>query len=208
MKKLFFLTLFSMFFALSLFAGPFGLKNGMSFEEVTQACGGISPRRIADDDRYFISPVKKHSAFETYIAWINSDYGLYYIKANGPDIKVNNHGDEIKDRFYSLLVSLSKNYGEAYVENRLKIEDPLGVHGDDDWRYDFVHGNRDLYAEWTDFSECKDEIKNEVSGVFLGVKCMDGYNEFYVSVEYELKNNDLVEASEDDPLIYPIRYKK
>ena len=95
---------------------------------------------------------------------------------------------------------MSNTYGEAWVEDRLKMEDKYGFHGDDTWRYDFAHGDRILCAVWLDFSRCKDVIKNEISEVFLCVECLDEYNTFCVWVEYELKNNDLVESSEDDLL--------
>lgn len=57
----------------SLYAGPFGLSKGMSFEEVTEACNGKRPQRIENDDRYLIEPAKSHSTFKTYLAWISDE---------------------------------------------------------------------------------------------------------------------------------------
>ena len=81
MKKIAVLILGLLLFSSFLYAGPFGLSNGMTLEEVTEACNGEIPKRIAQDDRYFIVPSKSHSTFTTYIAWISEDYGLYHIRA-------------------------------------------------------------------------------------------------------------------------------
>lgn len=76
----------------TLYAGPFGLSNGMSLEEVTEACDGQMPRRVENDDRYLIMPSKSHSTFKTYLAWISDDFGLYYIRAISDDISTNKCG--------------------------------------------------------------------------------------------------------------------
>lgn len=102
----------------STFAGPFGLKMGMSLSEVAEACGGETPEYIADD-RYIIHPVKSHPLFEGYVAWIGEKNGLYYIKGISREIQATGYGAEIKQDFERLLSPLEKKVWKisAYKQN-------------------------------------------------------------------------------------------
>lgn len=67
MKKIVLLAIISVFsISVASAAGPFGLEMGMSLQQVKNACGGTEARLI-DDDRYYVEPLQKHSAFEGYI---------------------------------------------------------------------------------------------------------------------------------------------
>ena len=44
---------------------------GLSREKASELLKTIPPERIENDDRYFITPEKKHSTFKIYIAWIS-----------------------------------------------------------------------------------------------------------------------------------------
>lgn len=115
MKKIAVLILGLLFFSSFLYAGPFGLSNGMTLEEVTEACNGEIPKRIAQDDRYFIIPSKSHSTFTTYIAWISEDYGLYHIRAISDKIHTNNYGKELQNAFYSFEPRIENAYGKGSI---------------------------------------------------------------------------------------------
>ena len=115
MKKIAVLILGLLLFSSFLYAGPFGLSNGMTLEEVTEACNGEIPKRIAQDDRYFITPSKSHSTFTTYIAWISEDYGLYHIRAISDKIYTNNYGKELQNAFYSFEPRIENTYGKGSI---------------------------------------------------------------------------------------------
>jgi len=75
MKKALFILLLA-FLSISIFAAPFGLKKGMSINEIAAVCDGTAPK-YAGNNCYYISPAKKHPLFQTYIAFVDSEKGLY-----------------------------------------------------------------------------------------------------------------------------------
>ena len=102
-----------------VYAGPFGLSMGMTYDEVQEACGGRAPQRIENDDRYYIVPEKSHSMFKIYIAWISDEYGLYYIRAVSDEIYTNQYGEEIKNDFYSFKNRIENIYGKPEIIDKI-----------------------------------------------------------------------------------------
>lgn len=60
-----------------LFADPFGLKMGMTLQEIKEKCGGKEPEYGGLGVCYKIEPIKKDKVFVGYTAYVNDNIGLY-----------------------------------------------------------------------------------------------------------------------------------
>lgn len=181
------------------FAGPFGLSKGMTLAQVKKACGGKELVEIKDGV-YQIFPRKKHSAFETYIAWIDEKEGLHYVKAVGPEMKVQGNGYELRRKFGSLEASLEKTYGEFR-----RIDECSGSHWCDDedyWVRMLEEKFRFLQSEWN--AEAGAKLPEEINAIYLYVQVRStiiggGYLGL-LALEYEFSNHEKVKNADDDVL--------
>lgn len=198
-RKVLFCLILIQIIAASLYAGPFGLEKGMTFEEVTEACGGKKPYRIENDDRYYIYPEKSHSRFVKYIAWISEDYGLYAVRGISDDIVTNKYGEELKSAFYAFVPRITKVYGEAEeVFDDLTEHDTYYIWRDNQyWLNAFKDGGRDLYARW--MSEDGSPLKDDVYRILLWTSS-SGYNNTVLLIDYEFTNIMEVKNQEDEVL--------
>jgi len=141
------LSVFCMVFGIqSVFAGPFGIDMGMSLAKIKRISKTV-PKDLGDN-KYEITPPKTSDLFESYLVWIDSDYGVYAMKAIGKDIHTNGYGDRLKSTFNLLVESIRKTYGEeSYKRDEMK-EGSIWSEP----RY-FMHalqeGDRELYAMWS-----------------------------------------------------------
>lgn len=197
MKKLAVLILGILFSTALIYAGPFGLSNGMTLEEVTEACNGEIPRRIEQDDRYYISPSKSHSTFKTYIAWISEDYGLYYVRAISDEIYTNDYGTELKNAFYAFEPRVENAYGKGSVFDGITDRNTLWD-ADKYWFTALSDGARALYAEWYP-KRGEKVLKDDLTYVRLWV-AKAGYKSGVLLLDYEFANHEQAEAQEDDVL--------
>lgn len=189
MKKnlLFLLFLFSIIG--SIYAGPFGLEKGMSFDEVKEACGGREPVS-ADNGAYIIIPTKPHPYFVRYIAWIDPKEGLHYIKAIGSDISTNGYGIEVRSKFDSLETTLSKTYGTC---DRTNVLLPGSIWRDaDDWMMAISKKERYMMSAWE--KKYGSSLPDSITGVYMAVYASSSYSG-YICLEYEFSNNAKVEAA-------------
>ncbi len=190
MKKLFG-TLVCLVMWSVCFAGPFGLSIGMTLEEVTEACGGKSPRLI-DDGQYLIEPEKRHSMFEHYVVWIDDAQGLHCIRAWTRDISTSGYGTEIQSAFSTLETSLSKSYEKP--TKRIDEVDPASYWIDEKyWMRALSQGARTLAAGW------EDNLSDGLSGVYLWVHA-ESESKGVIILEYNFENHELVESAEDEVL--------
>ena len=197
MRKLFILFFLLIFNIALIYAGPFGLSNGMTFDEVTEACGGNRPQRIENDDRYVIQPVKSHSMFKYYIAWISEDYGLYYVRGISNTIHTNDYGEELKSAFYSFEERVEKIYGSPILVD--KITDPNTLWKDEKyWLSSFRDGARQLFAEWS-LDNKKATLKDDLYFVRLW-GAYSGFQQTQLIIDYGFINQEKVENQEDDVL--------
>lgn len=182
-----------------IFAGPFGLTMGMSYSEVTKACGDNRPERIENDDRYFIKPEKKHSAFKQYIAWIDDEHGLYRIRGISDPVSTDMYGREIQNMFYNFEERVEAVYGKAEITDKLNDKKSI-YEGDDQWSYSLREGARELSAVWTSKITGK-KLKDDISYVYLFVtpNMKIGYS-FVMIIDYEFENTIKVEQKEDSVL--------
>lgn len=181
----------------ALYAGPFGLSKGMTFEEVTEACNGKRPIRLENDDRYLIEPAKTHSTFKTYCAWISEDYGLYYIRAVSDEIMTNDYGTELKKAFYSFEPRIEKIYGTGHVFDDITDKDSVWT-DDKYWFKSLSQGARELYAEWSP-KKGEKVLKDDLSYIRLWVT-ESGYKSGILLLDYEFINHEQAEEKEDDVL--------
>lgn len=156
------LTIFALLSALCVvlsiqyaLAGPFGIDMGMSINEITKVCKA-APKHL-QDDIYEITPPKTNDLFAKYIVRIDSDYGVYWLKAIGKDIYTNGYGDRLISTFNLLVESIRKTYGEeSYKKDDLK-EGSIWS----DPQYFMValeKGDRELYAMWSKLFEEQDML--------------------------------------------------
>ena len=109
MKKIILPILIIAFVVSTIFAGPFGLSQGMSVSEVSKLSEkGFEPTNPDNDDRYIFIPKKKHELFKIYIAFIDNEKGLYGIRAVSEEIKTTDYGTELKNAFSNIVERLSK----------------------------------------------------------------------------------------------------
>ncbi len=87
----------------------FGLKGGMTLEEVKKALGGSEPHHESED-RYRIK-LDSHPTFD-FTANIDSEKGLYFIEERKKESK------NIRLEFDSLKVMLSKKYGKPKCKKK------------------------------------------------------------------------------------------
>ncbi|MBO6219546.1 MAG: hypothetical protein J6N81_08235, partial [Treponema sp.] len=78
MKKLFISLIFGLL-STFIYAAPFGLKMGMTIEEIAAQCE--EEPSFVKDDIYLVKPVKSHPLFEYYAVYISEKTGLYQIRA-------------------------------------------------------------------------------------------------------------------------------
>ena len=190
-RVLFFTVLFIKI--ISAYAGPFGLSMGMTLEEVKEACDGKTPERIfSDEDRYYIYPKKSHSMFKKYIAWIDDDYGLYYIKAESEYISSNKYGEELKIQFYNFVEKLKKNYGTPEIIDRL-IQNTIYKEDYYFWKT-LQEGSREVSAKWI-MGYTNVNNKDDLSYVYLYVQ-----SNKKIILEYCFTNEVIVKEKEDSYL--------
>lgn len=108
MKKIM-LVFFAFILVNSLFAYPFGLRMGMTLDEIAEKCGGKEPEYVGRGAMYNIDPIKKDNHFVKYVALVHDDLGLFGITAYTKPEDI----EECKLRFKFLYLRLSMVYGEG-----------------------------------------------------------------------------------------------
>ena len=100
-----------------VFAAPFGLKMGMTIDEIEKQCE--EEPKLIKDDIYLIKPIKKHPLFSYYAVYVNEKTGLYQIRAVSDSVTCNKYGTEIQNEFYSVKDRIAKSYGKPKLWIRL-----------------------------------------------------------------------------------------
>ena len=182
------LLVFFMMLPLCIFAAPFGLKMGMTIDEIAKQCEE-GPAHI-EDDIYIIEPVKKHPLFEYYAVYIDEKEGLYQIRAISDEIKCNKYGAELQNAFHNVKDRIAKTYGNPKVTDKV---DTNSLFKDDDyWFYTLKEGSRELYATWGEETELSDNL----AGIVLDCVA-SSYGKGQLVLYYYFKNADNVEDAQD-----------
>jgi len=102
-----------------LFADPFGLKMGMTLQEIEEKCGGEV--ECFRDGIYFIKPPRPSEYFVSYDAWCAGSFGLHTIAASTPIMSYKDCMLSLK----TIFVILKNYYGESQEVKQLKDVDPV-----------------------------------------------------------------------------------
>lgn len=192
MKKIVLIFCFVLL-TIKIFAAPFGLKMGMTLEDITEACNGKEPK-FAGNNAYYFSPVKKHPLFKTYIAFVDSEKGLYCIQARTGNIKTNDYGTETKNAFAEIKDRIAKTYGTPKMIDKIE---PNALFKDDYyWLYALERGARTYAAVWQ--SNSKNTLKDNLSYIIISASGK-GFDKIgWVILQYNFSNKKAVEDSQDD----------
>lgn len=168
MKKLFFVLMFGLI-STFIFAAPFGLKMGMTIDEIGEQCE--EEPSFVKDDIYLIKPVKKHPLFEYYAVYVNEKTGLYQIRAISLPIASNKFGTELKDAFNNVKDRIAKTYGKPKIIDRYNNTADSYYQKDEYWFYALREGSRELSAAWGYNSSLADNLDT----VALECSVTDGF---------------------------------
>ena len=194
MKKRF-LVGFLIFLTFSAFAGPFGLRMGMSLDEITDVCNGVEPVFI-EKDFYSFTPVKTHPLFKYYYIHVDPAEGLYCIRVLTDDIKPNEYGTELKDSFAEIKNRIEKVYGKPRIVDEI---DPNSYYKDDnEWFRALAQGARRYFAVWETSNKNKLKDDLELVGIMAKTYGPDYSPVGYIALEYYFLNTESVEDSQDD----------
>lgn len=174
---------------LPIYSGPFGLNMGLSLNEVKHIC----KVKHIENDAYEIIPPKTNGLFETYVVWIDPDYGVYAMRAISEDINANDHGTELKLRFESIVESIENRYGKYKRIDALKgniFKDPSY------FMYTLREGSRELSAVWA--KKYQSHLPDDIAGIAIEILAKNAYSNIgYVILEYGFSNSDAVKAKAD-----------
>lgn len=193
MKKLILVFLISLIFPIAIFAAPFGLTMGMSLDELAEACDGAEPKYI-ENDCYYVFPVKKHPLFKHYVAFVDSDKGLYCIKAISDDIQTNNYGSEIQNAFAEIKERVSKTYGKPRMIDEI-ASDSLWKE-DKYWVSALADGARTYACIWE--SSSKNKLKDDLTDVSIYASAQRVPQMGWIILEYDFNNMQAVKDAQDD----------
>ena len=154
-----------------IFAAPFGLKMGMTIDEIAEQCE--EEPSFVKDDIYLIKPLKKHPLFEYYAVYVNAKTGLYQIRAISLPIASNKFGTELKDSFNNVKDRIAKTYGKPKIIDRYNNTANSYYQKDEYWFYALREGSRELSAAWGYNSSLADNLDT----VALECSVTDGFYE-------------------------------
>jgi len=164
MKKLVLLVV-SFLMANILFADPFGLKMGMTLDEIREKCGGEEPVYERKGYMYTINPIKKDGTFTDYIACVHDNLGLFAVVAF-TDFMPSKRCEEV---FNNVLSALKRYYGEPSESKK-------------------------LFCEW-DVDECERLKKEKLQAISLTVEYGDhGYGMVGLGYKFENSDKALESA--------------
>lgn len=176
------------------FAGPFGLRMGMSINDIDAKARSAAP------GIYSTTQVPKpHSAFENYGVKVAPKSGLCWVKAVGKDISTSAYGMELKAAFKEMETKLAKVYGKPEVIDFLMPESIWD--SPNDFMMSLIKKERHLLAVWEEGKGAK--LSENLVQVGLMANASGG-NKGYLSIEYSFSNKDAcdkeIASQEDDAL--------
>ena len=188
MKKLF-LALFLCIISTFVYAAPFGLKMGMTIEEIAEQCEN-EPTHIKDDI-YLVQPIKSHPVFSHYAVYVNEKTGLYQIRAISDSITTNKYGTELQNTFNNVKDRIAKTYGKPKIIDTLDSESIFK--GNEYWFYTLKEGSRQLSAIWGEKSKLADNL------VTVALDCAaESYDKGQLILYYYFNNTNSVEDEQDE----------
>lgn len=193
MKKILLILLFSFLLPLSIFAAPFGLKMGMTIEQIADECEE-EPQHVKDDI-YMVIPKKRHPVFEYYAVYVNEKTGLYQIRAISEPISTNKYGTDLQNAFNNVKDRIAKTYGKPKIYDSVDKSISSFLQNDDYWFYTLREGSRELSAAWGKNTQLADNLET----VALECVFVDGFYDGtgQLILYYYFNNYDSVEDDQD-----------
>ena len=187
MRKIIF-TLIMLLITTTLFAGPFGLEMGWSYDEVVS--NGVKILEDWGNGSYLIMPTLPHSSFVAYTIAIDEEYGVYQIIGMNDDIETSSNGTQFKSEFNKVKNQLISAYGDPTTDiDRLNYgsiwDEPQ------DYMLSLRYKDRLLACIW-DPSEATENMK--ISLLAIGNSSTSGALGLIYASEYE----DIVEARQEE----------
>ena len=159
-------------------ATPFGLKQGMSVEEL-----GADARHIGGGMYKLASVPLPHPDFEFYVAQVSPRTGLCFIKGVGKPVRTSAYGTELQMQFAHTRDELSAVYGRYRTVDML-LSDSMWQ-GPRDWMASLADRERLLFAHWT--VETHATLRRHLTNVFVAANAKTSESG-YVVVEYFFDN--------------------
>ena len=192
--------------ATQVFAGPFGLSQGLSIEEAKKL-GQFVP---GDSEYVYVTKAVTHghSDFDTYSILITPKQGLCGVAAITKDLYTNAYGHQLKSKFKELTSTLAEKYGYPRISFDVsrtfdfsKNFDFWNLDGmwieNDAWMDGLLNKTRSLNATWEEVNRINvsDEsiatpsltLKSSLSAINLSALARSE-NRGYVRVEYRFNN--------------------
>lgn len=193
MKRVFVFLSLLFLTMISAFSAPFGLKMGMSLDEISKQCE--EEPSLIKDEIYLVKPIKKHPIFQYYAVYVNSKTGLYQIRAVSDSITCNKYGTEIQNAFDNVKNRISKTYGKPIIYDNFDPSLPLYYQKDDHWFCTLREGSRELSASWGENESLSDDLDSVVLECMADSGYMDGTANLILY--YYFKNSNSVEDEQD-----------
>lgn len=192
MKKILFVFIFG-FISILAFSAPFGLKMGMTIDEIAEQCKETPI--FLENDIYLINPIKNHPLFSYYAVHVDDKTGLYQIQAVSDSVNCNKYGSEIQNAFYSVKDRIAKTYGNPKIIKKVDTNIPEYYQKDECWFMTLKDGSRVLSAIWGEQKELADNL------ISVALECVaeDGvYNgTARLILYYHFTNRNIVEDEQD-----------
>ena len=193
MKKLFLALIFGLI-STFIYAAPFGLKMGMTIDEIAEQCE--EEPSFIEDDIYWIKPIKSHPIFSYYAVYVSEKTGLYQIRAISDSVTCNKYGTEIQNAFNSVKDRISKTYGKPRIINKVDSTISSFLQKDEYWFQTLKDGARQLSAIWGEKTELTDNL------ISVALDCVADndiyhYEDAHLVLYYYFTNSTSVEDEQD-----------
>ena len=194
MRKLFLVMIFGLISAF-IYAAPFGLKMGMTVEEIAEQCE--EEPSYFEDDIYLVKPIKKHPLFSYYAVYVNEKNGLYQIRAISDSMTCNDYGTEIQSAFNTVKERIAKVYGKPRIIDKVDSSLSEYMRQDKWWFSNLKNGAQQLSAIWGEKTELSDNL------TIVALDCVADNSVFHFEdahlvLCYYFKNASAVEDEQDE----------
>lgn len=194
MKKTFFILIFALL-PFTLFSASFGLKMGMTIDEISEQCE--EEPSFVKDDIYLVKPKKSHPLFSYYAVYVSEKTGLYQIRAISDSVTCNKYGAEIQNAFNSVKDRIAKTYGKPRIINKVDPNILSILQKDDYWFQTLKDGSRQLSAVWDEETGLADNLET------VALDCVADNSSFHwedahLVLYYYFSNAKSVEDEQDD----------
>jgi hypothetical protein len=158
--------------------GPFGLRRGMTQDQVTQIVGKGAVKDTKGDTLRLLTVPKPHPAFEFYSLIFSPTDGLLKIIAYGNDIRTNGFGEAVRSSFTEIRNALSQTYQKPDVDLDFVRAGSIWKEPED-WMMALLKEERDLASAWE-----KRPLPNHINDIVLEAKALS-QEKGYILLTYE-----------------------